>query len=532
MDSQQVRRNYPIKNKSDILLIGYEEWENLGLRSIAAFLNKHNIKVKILPCDKIPKENILTIILRDKPKIVGFSLIFQRMLFEFADLITYLRDNKVTAHFTMGGHFPSIESKVALKTIQGLDSVIRGEGEQTLQELFLNIDKPDSWNQIKGLSYWRDRVVKLTLPRPLIQNLDDLPYPIRADQVVTHRGLGLCSILASRGCYYNCSFCSIHQFYSGSPGPKRRSRSPVNVVREMEQLFYDRGIRIFIFEDDDFVMKTPLCRQWIRDFVEELKKKKIADHILWRVSCRIDDLDSRLIKKMKDVGLLSIYIGIESGNEEGLRTYNKHYMVDDIYKRLTILQDLKIPFEFGFMIFNPYSTFDSVKKDIVFLKEIGKSGQAIVHFTKMVPYAGTAINQRLKKDGRLKGTIASPDYTYQDSRLELLQMFFTRAFHFRNFDNNGLVERLRHAKFDAVVLSKFFSNRYDTDRYSKGIQDLIRQSNEVCLEKMSLAVNFMENRDENEIFDNWQFLETLVQEEKNMERMITNSLDCLMNYNS
>ncbi|MCK4816764.1 cobalamin-dependent protein, partial [bacterium] len=223
-----MKSEYTTKNP-DILLIGYEEWENIGLRSIAAFLNEHSVKVEILPCDKIPKENILSIIQREKPKIVGFSLIFQRMLYEFADLIDYLRQNGVTTHFTIGGHFPSIEFKNTLKSIQGLNSVIRGEGEETLLELFHHLDKPDSWKQIKGFSYLSDEEIMVTPPRPLIQNLNNLPHPVRIDQVVTQRGLGLCSILASRGCYYNCSFCSIHQFYSGSPGPKRRSRSPTNV---------------------------------------------------------------------------------------------------------------------------------------------------------------------------------------------------------------------------------------------------------------------------------------------------------------
>ena len=512
-------------------MIGYEEGENLGLRSIAAFVIKHGIKVKILPYDKTPKENILATIHREKPKIVGFSLIFQRMLYEFADLIAYLRQNSVTAHFTMGGHFPSIDFKSTLKSIPGLDSVVRGEGEETLRELFHYLGQPDSLAQIKGLAYWSDGEIRITPPRPLIQNLDNLPYPVRSNRVMTHRGLGICSILASRGCYYNCSFCSIHQFYSGSPGPKRRSRSPSNVVREMEQLFYERGIRLFIFEDDDLAMKARICQQWIEDFVQELKMKKIADQILWRISCRVDDVVVELIKKMKEVGLMCVYTGIESGNNQGLRTYNKHYTVDDIYKTLAILQDLKMPFEFGFMILNPDSTFATVKEDIAFLKEIGRSGQTIVNFTKMVPYAGTPIAHRLKKEGELKGTVASPDYTYKDPRLELLQMFFTQAFHFRNFDNNGLVERLRHAKFDAIVISKFFSHKYNTQSYYKAIQDLIRQSNEVCLEKMSLAVNFMERRGEKEILDNLQLLEYLVQEEKDMELRITSSLNWLMTYN-
>jgi len=517
-----------IMNNCDVLLIGYEEWENLGLRSIAAFLSKHGVKVRIESCDRRSKEDIFLTICREKPKIVGFSLIFQRMLYEFADLIAYLRHSGVTAHITMGGHFPSIEFRGTLESIPELNSVIRGEGEETLLELFNYLNQPDSWGQIKGLVYRKDGEIVINPPRPLIQNLDNLPYPIRNSQIMTHRGLGICSILASRGCYYNCSFCSIHQFYSESPGPKRRSRSPNNVVREMEQLFYECGIRIFIFEDDDLAMRGRMQRQWVEDFVQELKKKNIADQILWRISCRVDDVNAELLEKMMEVGLMSVYIGIESGNNQGLKTYNKHYTVNDIYKVVDILQNLKLPFEFGFMILNPNSTFTTVKEDITFLKEIGRRGEAIIHFTKMVPYAGTPIAHKLKEEGKLIGTIDSPDYTYEDSRLELLQLFFTQAFHFRNFDNNGLVERLRHAKFDAFVLNKFFQHKYDTQSYSKVVHDLIRKSNEVCLENMSLAVNFMERQSEKEILDNWQFLYNLVREEKDAELHITSTLDWLI----
>ncbi len=515
-------------NACDILLIGYEEWENLGLRYISAFLTKHGVKVKIEPYQPSLKEHILASICEVKPKIVGFSLIFQRMLFDFADLITYLRQNGVTAHFTMGGHFPTVEFKGTLETIPGLDSVIRCEGEQTLLELFRHLNQPDSWAKIEGLAYRRNGRSRVNPPRPLIQNLDHLPFPVRNNKTPTHRGLGICSIISSRGCYYDCSFCSIKQFYSESRGPRRRSRSPNNVIQEMEQLFYERGIRIFIFEDDDFVMRSRLQQQWVEDFTQELVKKKIGDQIIWRISCRVDDVDAELVKKMMEVGLISIYIGIESGNNRGLETFNKHYTVEDILKTLSMLQNLKIPFEFGFMILHPDSTLATVKEDITFLKQIGMSGEAVVHFTKMVPYAGTAIARRLRNEGRLKGTIASPDYGYKDPKLELLQLFFTQAFHFRNFDNNGLVERLRHAKFDAIVLDKFFSDKHDTQSYTQAIRDLIHKCNAVCLENMSLAANFIEQQSEEEILDNWQYLQHLAQEEKDMELHITSSLDWLM----
>lgn len=515
-------------SRCDVMLIGCEEGENLGIRYIASFLDSYGIKVKIEPYGLSLKENILASILSEKPKIVGFSMIFQRMLFEFAEVMTYLRRNGVIAHFNMGGHFSSIEFRETLESIPELDSIVRGEGEQTLLELFQNIDKPDLWANIEGLAFRRNGEIIVAPPRPLIRDLDSLPYPVRIRQVATHRGLGICSILGSRGCYYNCSFCSIQQFYKESPGQQRRSRSPSNVVSEMEMLFHDHGIRIFIFEDDDLFMKGNQQRKWVEDFISELKRKKIAEEIIWRVSCRIDDIDSDMISKMMDVGLMSVYLGIESGNNQGLVTYNKHYTVDDIYRSVGILQDLKMPFEFGFMILNPESTFATVKEDIAFLKEIGKNGQSVINFTKMVPYAGTPVARKLKKDGRLKGTIDSPDYNYRDPRLELLQMFFTQAFHFRNFANDGLVERLRHAKFDAIVLNKFFSDKYNSDSYARAIRDLIQRSNDIALEKMSLSANFMAKRNEEEILYNWQFLQSLAEEVKYTESQISSYLDWLM----
>jgi radical SAM superfamily enzyme YgiQ (UPF0313 family) len=516
------------KNSSDVLLVGYEEWENIGLRSIAAFLMKHGKKVHVQRYDGSLKAKILDAIRTTRPRIVGFSLIFQRMLYDFASLIGYLRSNRITAHFTMGGHFPTVEPVSTLDAIPGLNSVVLCEGEHTLLELCNYLDRPASWAGIRGIAYRDNGEIRLTPPRPLIRNLDDLPFPLRSDQTTTHRDLGICPVLSSRGCCYDCSFCSIHQFYNKAPGPRRRTRSPHNVVREMTQLFHQRGIRIYIFDDDDFIMKSRLQRQWIKDFTSELKKSGIADKIVWRVSCRIDDLEPEQIKRMMDAGLASIYIGIESGNEQGLKTFNKHYRVADIYDAIKLLYDIEIPFEFGFMILNPDSTFVTIGEDILFLKDIGSTGQAIVHFTKTVPYAGTPISRRLQQEGRLQGTLAAPDYTYDDPRLELLQSFFTQAFHFRNFDSNGLVERLRHAKFDTIVLKRLFSKQYDTESYANAIKDLICQANAQCLETMSMAVNFMTGRSEQEIFNNWEILERLAQQEKIVESSITTSLDWLM----
>jgi radical SAM superfamily enzyme YgiQ (UPF0313 family) len=241
-------------------------------------------------------------------------------------------------------------------------------------------------------------------------------------------------------------------------------------------------------------------------------------------------VDSTLIKKLIKVGLKCIQVGIEAGNNQALKTYNKRYTIDDVHKTLNLLQDLKMPFDFGFMILNPDSTFATVKEDIAFLKEICRRSDAIICFTKMAPYSGTPIAIELKKAGKLKGTIASLDYEFGDKRIELLQMFIAKAFYHRNFDKDGLVVRLRNARFNAWVQEKFCPNEYDTQSYTKSIRDVIRKCNDVCLENLSLAVNFMDQMSREGILDNWDFIEQLSKKEKELETQLTSYLNFVIDY--
>jgi len=300
-----------LTEKCDILLIGYEEGENLGLRYIVSFLEKHGITAKIEPYDPESKSNILKVCRFFSPDIIGFSLIFQRFLPDFAELISYLRKNGIKGHFTMGGHFPSVESKKVMDIIPELDSIVRCEGEFTILELFRYIKSDRLLSEISGLTFRLGSEIVINSPRPLITNLDELPFPKRERSSFEILGVGVSTILSSRGCYYDCSFCSIRQFYKESFGPKRRARSPRNVVDEMKMLHNKAGVRIFIFEDDDFYARNNIQKQWVNEFLKELKIKKIDKDIVWRISCRIDDIEEDILKKMIDSGLICIYIGIE-----------------------------------------------------------------------------------------------------------------------------------------------------------------------------------------------------------------------------
>ncbi|MGV8127036.1 MAG: B12-binding domain-containing radical SAM protein [Methanothrix sp.] len=511
----------------DILLLGYEDEENLGLRYIAAYLEKNGVSVGLIPIQQMEKEKLLDLISKTSPRIIGFSMIFQRMLPEFEMLITYLRDNAINCHFTMGGHFPTLEYAKTLDLIPGLDTVIRHEGEVTLLELFNHIDNPDHWSEILGLAYRRDGRVQANAPRPLIKNLDSLPFPTRSKHMRDHRGLGISSLITSRGCIYDCSFCSIHQFYGGAPGEKRRFRSPQNVVEEMLELF-DKGTRIFIFKDDDFGMVQPAQKEWISLFTDLLQNSGLAEHIIWRISCRIDEVDRKMLLRLKKAGLGFLYLGIESGNNQGLETCNKHYCVEDIYKSLRIIEEVDVAFEYGFMIFDPYSTLNSIRKDIHFLRDLCKSGKAVVHFTKMFPYVGTAIARRLEEEGRLQGPESSPDYRFNDPRVDLLQEFFSKEFYHILFSGFGLVSRLQFAHFEAVIMQRFFRGQIDVDKHMSDLCTATAIFNESILNAMEKVVDFMESRSEKEIMRDWQHLEREADKLLSMQSSLSQAVDKLI----
>lgn len=477
----------------DVVLVGYEDEENLGLRYIAAYLAHAGVKVELAPYRAGIRRELLSLLRARRPRLVGFSLIFQGMLPDFADLIAYLRASGVRAHFTMGGHFPSLAWQRTLELIPGLDTVVRHEGELTLLELYQSLGRPSHWSQLPGLALRRRGRAMVTPPRRLIADLDALPFPARRKGTLTSRGVGIVSLVASRGCHYDCSFCSVRSFYGEPPGPLRRTRSPAGVVDEMEALFREKGARVFIFKDDDLATRGPTARAWIEAFARELGARGLGERIAWRISCRVDDLDADVLRRLRSVGLTWVYLGIESGSEQGLRTFNKRFSVEDVRKGVARLRRLGLSFDYGFMLLDPDSTFASVNDSLRFLENLGRRGDVAVHFTKMYPYVGTAVASRLAAERRLAGTDAAPDYSFLDARLGLFQGFLAEAFHERNFGSDGLVTASRMAAFDLELITRF-GNRGGTRGYGTAARSITAEGNAAAISAIRRALSMLEGR--------------------------------------
>ena len=513
-----------MKSPLDALFIGYEDQENLGLRYIMAYLQREGFTSRLLPYSKTAFSEIVDSCAHLHPRFIGFSIIFQYALDDFARLARLLRSSGIQAHFTAGGHFPTLRPKETLATIPELDSIVMGEGEVTTAELLSKLDSLSSSSTIPGLAYRARGGIIMNSPRPLIADLDGLPFPVRDKPHLLPRGIASASLLASRGCLFNCSYCSIRQFYGRSPGRLRRARSPRAVVDEMRQLRETDNVRFFIFQDDDFAARSPQQRTWIKDFLRELERARLSGEIRWKMSCRADDLNTDLLNACVDRGLIAVFLGIESGNPTGLRTFNKLTTVERNIEAIECLKRLGMTFNMGFMLFDPDSTISTIRHNLQFLRSTVSDGSCPVNFCKMLPYAGTPIERRLKEEHRMTGSLSQPNYDYHDPRLAWYELFCAKVFHVRNFDSLGLVERLGVAKTDHMMAREFYGGEGLED-YGEQIRSLIARSNSAALDTLGAALDFMERQDEAGIVEDWGLLEYFADRQWNEDTRLQKELD-------
>jgi radical SAM superfamily enzyme YgiQ (UPF0313 family) len=470
----------PVERNSSrvVFLVGFQRQSNLGVGYLAATLRKAGYSVEIFDyeCDR---EDILAAALKSNPILVGFSLIFQSYVSQFGALMRYLRDNEVTCHFCIGGHFPSLSYERTIDLLPELDSVVRFEGEITLLELVDCLCAGRDWRVIQGIAYRESSGVKATEMRPLVHDLDDLPYPERRFNVNAVLGRHATPLLASRGCARTCSFCSIHMFYRTAPGKVVRTRKPVEVAKEMRFLLDEHGISIFLFQDDDFPLFGPAWKRWTREFLAELHRYGLPGSAVWKINCRADAVDPELFLEMRRAGLHMVYMGLESGTEEGLKTLHKQITVEQNLRAVELLKNLGVRFEFGFMLLDPSSTFESVRANLEFLRTIVGDGSAAAGFGRMVPYDGTPIKDDLERTGRLRGDVAKPFYDFLDPRLDDFYAEVIRMVDVTGWTHGygALSPALNFAWEEISILEQLFPALTGFEEYRRAIQQVTSESN-------------------------------------------------------
>ena len=473
-----------------VVLVGFVRQGNLGIGYLATTLEQQGYRVVVIDFED-DTEVVVEVVRRLDPVLVGFSLIFQFHIDRYERLARALRAEGVGAHFTIGGHFPSLSPAETLRLVPQLDSVARFEGELTLLELVDRLGLGRDWRDVDGL-VWRDGDGLVETPaRALLADLDELPHPHRIVETRRILGRACAQLIASRGCARTCSFCSIHMFYRRAPGKVVRTRRPAEVAREMRLLRDDRGATVLLFQDDDFPIFGPAWHRWCRELLGEIREQGLVGNTLWKVNCRADAVDPELLAEMRDAGLYMVYMGLESGTEEGLRTLHKQTTVEQNERAVATLKELGILFDFGFMLLDPSSTFDSVLRNVAFLRRIVGDGSSPAEFCRMVPYDGTPIKDDLEREGRLRGDVCAPSYDFLDPRLDVFYREVTEALNITGWIHGlrALSPQLKFAWHELAVMERLTPSLPGLAEYHASLQALTAEANAVLFDVVEELVD-------------------------------------------
>lgn len=473
------------------ILVGYQDHENLGIGYLASVLLDAGFQPMIVDY-RLGPEAILQHIRNRNPLVVGFSIIFQFYTPAFRTLMQYLRRNGVMCHFTAGGHYPSLRCEAVLQSVPELDSIVLFEGEHTFLELTRTLASGGDWTRIDGLAWRSGQSVVNNRLRPLETDLDRFPPPVRSPVPRFALGRKEVPLVAGRGCLYDCSFCSIRQFYSAPPGPLKRVRRPEMVAREMQLLHDELGYEIFLFQDDDFPAAAKNGTKWARRFCDCLRDAGLDRRILWKISCRADEVDRERFAMLREHGLCFAYLGIESGTEDGLRLMNKHLHVDRSIEAVQTLRTLGINCDYGFMLFDPMSTAESVRGNVDFLERLSADGFTAVTACRTIPYAATAIEQMLEEAGRLEVRGEEENYHFLDPAMDDLYEWFVDTFdQWIQGTGRGVLPLCRAAKYCIAVFRRFCSPNSRIDELDRETTEITAAANRVFTTSMRDALELL-----------------------------------------
>lgn len=478
--------------KDTVAFISLQEYDNLGVGYMAAVLSLNGFRSKILDI-RYKNQEIYRKITSCKPLIIGFSVVHHGCFKRFEEIIRYLRPRCENIHFTAGGHYATLNTDGIFSLLPELDSIVRFEGEYTILDLARKIQAGSDWRAVAGIAFKNQNQVIRNSPRPLEKDLDRFPYPYRPPLRKFAFEMPCVTMLAGRGCIYNCTFCNTRSFYSEAGGPLKRIRKPEMVAAEINYLNKFMKCYIFLFVDDDFPIRPYDSTEWISDFCSELRKYKLDENIMWKICCRPDEVYEPDFRLMKAHGLFSVFMGIEDGTDQGLGRLNKKITVERILGSITILKKLKIGIDYGFMLFQPNTTFRSLKENLDFLLTLFADGYSSLTFLKLLPFYKTKVESDLMKEGRLKLKSGEPDYDFQEAGMNEYYNYVTECFRRWLRHPNGVHNLSVICRNYFLVFSKCFSYNPGAASLKHELKKTISESNLFLIGEMKYLSGIFES---------------------------------------
>ncbi len=378
--------------------------ENSNVLSSKSFTDMYKTYLKTLKNLDMPVWQEIKNRLDDyDPDIVGIT-VMTPMLFSGLNVAELVKSKNYDIPVVFGGVHPTIMPEEIINN-SNVDIVVRGEGEKTFLEILQNYN---NLNNILGVTYKKKDKVINNPPRPLIQNLDELPFAARhlLLDYTKYPPESFGNIFASRGCPYNCIFCASNKIW----GRRVRYRSPENIIEEIKHIKKNFKTKLFRFEDDSFTLK----KKWVFELCDLMIEQKV--NIKWTAETRANVVDDALINKMKLAGCKMLDIGVESGDENTLKMIKKGITLDQVRNAFSIIKSHKILTNAFFIVGFPWESEKEIKNTASFMKELDPFH---AYFSISTPYPGTELYDYYEKNGLLPEKINWAKFFHQSADMYL-----------------------------------------------------------------------------------------------------------------
>ncbi len=372
------------------ILLHRPDWTGyfyVGIASLSTVLTQEGHETSLIHITKpMSKSAFIERIRKERPDLIGFSS--TSPMFPIVKQLTgWLVEEGIAIPTVCGGIHPTIAPEEAI-SVKGIDIICRGEGEAPLMELCRKLENNEEIGYIQNLWIRKDGFVQKNPLRPLVDDLDKLPFPDR--NVFDYHTLyaerqGRLSFLASRGCPYNCAYCCNHLIRKiyGSEGKKIRFRSVDNVIAEIKKVIKNYPFIRTVNFDDDILFLT---QKWAEEFTEKYRTEIGLPFIC---NARANLMDKSRVDLLKKAGCVHVKFGLESGNEHiSNKVLNRQLTNAQVKKAFTLCKDAGLITESFNMVGIPFDTPSSILDTIKLNASIGVDKMQVSIYQ---PYQGTKL---------------------------------------------------------------------------------------------------------------------------------------------
>ena len=512
----------------------------IGIAYISSSLKKKGFKVEVLDAiGEAPKNrtgyykgylvglSLNEIVEKINPNTlsIGISVIFTHEWPAVVKLIDLIKKKFPEIPIILGGEHISAMPEFSMCTSLA-NYIVAGEGEETIVELINAIKNSSSLEKIEGIGYKNNNKVFINSRRHRRVGLDKIPYPdwenFRVEEYHKNRFVGgmyserlTIPILATRGCPYQCTYCSAPNMWQ----PQWIPRDPRCVVDEIEYYIKKFGAGNFPFQDLTAIIK----KNWIKEFCEEIIKRKL--NITWQLptGTRSEAIDEEVAFLLKRSGMTSMAYAPESGSEETRKLIKKKMKTNQLFDSIKAAAKADLNVAVFLVIGFPHDVHDQLSENKNFIEKIAEHGVTDLSVGFYMALPGTELFNSLYDSGKIKLNIdyfkhildslalfPSQKYCSEVSRLDLF--FWKLKFYFK-FYKAKKIKNKKSSLFRSigVALTGLFSKKGHDSKLQTAFQNAYSSLIDTIISKRK---RWMSKNEEFDLFKNWDSIYRKIRSEK------------------